>query len=591
MVQLPDPIITPAPNFALLGRQYVQFRPRQTDLDSNTNSGVGASAGVSGDGNGDAGISVGASATDTSDTATSGQVSPTSGDGNGDGNTTQSESTPSSTSSTSSQTSSPSSTSTTSTSPTSTSSASSISSSQTSSSSSSTSSSSQSQTSTTSSSSSNSSSSSDTSSSFTSTSQSTTSSSSSTVTSSISSETNTSSVTFVTVITTEPDGSVSTFTVPSTLSSQSPNSKSSTARTAVIAGSTVGGVLFLILLTALASLFCWRRRKNRKLGFIEALTRRSKEGKGAGGVGLLDGEFDDDEEYRDELAAVHMRQRTISAHSPQPSVGAGSMTSLSDPAQNSANYPYNPAPTLYRARASDSGSMFHEEGVWPPPNHGTQFVDPFVPARELSKDSELGSIVDQIMGPNTSSNANDLPPGAAPAAVPGISSAAAVTTDNISHIRGTSGSSVGSMTPKRSSPLTKTLIKPDPPRSILTHPQTDSNIFSDAYHKITSSPLSTQPKNWLERQPKTPSPRNASLTLPPPLNLNGSDSSSAPPSAFANSASSLVSAYGAPHITSPPTSAGTQKHSKRVSWGDLPTPRSRPGSRQGSIAGGIGEAV
>ncbi|GAW10123.1 hypothetical protein LENED_012356 [Lentinula edodes] len=358
----------------------------------------------------------------------------------------------------------------------------------------------------------------------------------------------------------------------------------------IIAGSAVGGALFAILLAVLVSLFCWRRRKNRKLGFIEALTRRSKEGKGAGGIGLLDGEFDDDEEYRDELAGVHMRERTTSAHSPQPSVGAGSMASLSGPTQNSqhANYPYNPAPTLYRARASDSGSMFHEEGVWPPPNHGTQFVDPFVPARELSKDSELGSIVDQIMGTDISAHASSLPPGAAPAVVPG----AVGVPNSSSHVRGASGSSVNSTTPKRSSPLSKMLSKPDPPRSILTRTQTDPNASFDAHNNSTmvSSPTSIHPRNWLERQPKTPSPRDPPLTLPPPLNLSGTGGSSAPPSAFANSASSLVSAYGAPHMTSPPTSAGTSKHNKRVSWGELPTP-SRPGSRTGSIAGGIGEAM
>ncbi|KAJ3787795.1 hypothetical protein GGU10DRAFT_347838 [Lentinula aff. detonsa] len=564
-MQIPEPIITPAPRF---GREYLQYKPRQTAFDSND---VGASAGLGDDGDGDTGVSIGNSVTDTGDTAVSGQASATSADGNGAGDSTQSGSlSSSSTSSTSSPTPSFTTTSSSITTPppsTTSDTSSSTSTSQTSSSSSTTTSS-QTLTST-GSSSTDSPTSSQSSSTDTSTSQSDTSSSpSSTITSSASSSSDTSSqssVTFVTIITTEPDGSVSTLTVPSSLSSQLPNSKSTAARTAVIAGSAVGSVLFLILLAVLVSLFCWRRRRNRKLGFIEALTRRVKEGRGAGGVGLLDGEFDDDEEYRDEMTGVHMRERAISAHSPQPSVGAGSVASLSGPAQNSqnVNYPYNTAPTLYRARASDSGSMFHEEGVWPPPNHGTQFVDPFVPARELSKDSELVSIVDQVMGPNASTNASGLPPGAAPAVVPGVSGTAAIVSD--SHVR-------------------------EPPRSILAHARNDSTTSLDVDNTFVSSPLPTQPRNWLERQPKTPSPRNPSLTLPPPLNLN----SSAPPSAFANSASSLVNAYGAPHITSSPTSAGTQKQSKRVSWGELPAPvrpLSRPGSRQGSITGGIDEAM
>ncbi|KAJ3838358.1 hypothetical protein F5878DRAFT_619800 [Lentinula raphanica] len=588
MVQILEPIITPAPRLPATFREYYL---RQIDSDSNA---IGASAGLSGDG--DAGASAGNSLTDTGDSPISGQASATSGNGDGSGDSNQTDTSSSSSTSDTSSTSPSTTTSATTTTtppPTTTFDTSVTTTSQTSSSISSSTTSTQTSNSTNSSSDSTSSQSS---SSTTPTSESNIStSSSSTITSSPSSSSNTSSpsLTYVTIVTTEPDGSVSTLTVPSSLSPQSPNSKSTATRTATIIGSTVGSVLFLILLAILVSLFCWRRRRNRKLGFIEALTRRVKEGRGAGGVGLLDGEFDDDEEYRDEIAGVHMRERNINAHSPQPSLGAGSVVSLSGSTQNrqNANYPYNSAPTLYRARASDSGSMFHEEGVWPPPNHGTQFVDPFVPARELSKDSELGSIVDQVMGPNDSTHSlpSGLPPGAAPAVIPGVSSAAAISSN---HARGTSGSSIASTTPKKPSPLAKTTSNPEPPRpSILVHTQNHSNPSLDANTTLTTSPLTTiQPKNWLERQPKTPSPRNASLSLPPPLNL----STSTPPSAFANSASSLVSTYGVPQVGSPPTSAASQKQTKRVSWGELPTPSrpsSRPGSSQGSIAGGIGEAM
>ncbi|KIK57757.1 hypothetical protein GYMLUDRAFT_745571 [Collybiopsis luxurians FD-317 M1] len=241
------------------------------------------------------------------------------------------------------------------------------------------------------------------------------------------------------------------------------------------------------------------------------------------------------------------------------------MVSLANPPQNPhhVDSPYNSAPTLYRARASDSGSMFHEEGVWPPPNHGTQFVDPFVPARELSGDSDLSDIVDQVMGP-ASTDTTALPPGAAPAVAPALAGAIA-SPDTSGHSREISGSSATSSTiPKKSSPLTQTVA----------HPGTSN-----------SAP---QPKNWLERQPKTPSPRNTTFALPS-LVIGGNEGTPAPPSAFANSASSLINAYGTPTHPSVPIglsqSSASTKQTKRVSWGDLPTPTrpaSRPGSRQGT---------
>ncbi|KAE9409667.1 hypothetical protein BT96DRAFT_913183, partial [Gymnopus androsaceus JB14] len=97
--------------------------------------------------------------------------------------------------------------------------------------------------------------------------------------------------------------------------------------------------------------------------------------------------------------------------------------------------------------------------------------------------------------------------------------------------------------------------------------------------KFTSSHLPTtptQPKNWLER-----SPRNAAFSLPP---LASSLESRIPRQRLRRLRSSLADAYGTGGSgrTTP-----TQKH---ISWGELPKPPSvgggsRPGSRQGSIAG------
>jgi hypothetical protein len=52
-------------------------------------------------------------------------------------------------------------------------------------------------------------------------------------------------------------------------------------------------------------------------------------------------------------------------------------------------------PLLFRARASESGSIF-QESVWPPPSAASQLTDPLTSA---SHAVDLGSIVNAVMGP------------------------------------------------------------------------------------------------------------------------------------------------------------------------------------------------
>ncbi|KIN98826.1 hypothetical protein M404DRAFT_156794 [Pisolithus tinctorius Marx 270] len=47
---------------------------------------------------------------------------------------------------------------------------------------------------------------------------------------------------------------------------------------------------------------------------------------------------------------------------------------------------------------SESGSMFRED-VWPPPNERSRLIDPLSSSQEI----ELGSIVNDVMGPPTAS--------------------------------------------------------------------------------------------------------------------------------------------------------------------------------------------
>ncbi|XP_006464162.1 hypothetical protein AGABI2DRAFT_120937 [Agaricus bisporus var. bisporus H97] len=99
-------------------------------------------------------------------------------------------------------------------------------------------------------------------------------------------------------------------------------------------------------------------------------------------------------------------------HSPLPSQSQNQMPNSNS---NYTNYnssvtsiPHSspPVPSLFRPRASESGSIFREEGVWPPPNEkSNEFVDPFVGhVKKVSSEvgDELGKIVRDVMGPSSS---------------------------------------------------------------------------------------------------------------------------------------------------------------------------------------------
>ncbi|EEB98998.1 hypothetical protein MPER_01393, partial [Moniliophthora perniciosa FA553] len=201
-------------------------------------------------------------------------------------------------------------------------------------------------------------------------------------------------------------------------------------RTAVIAGSTVAGLILLFLL--LAGLFIWRRHKNRETTFIENLIKRGREGKGAGSVGLLDDEFDDDDNvpmqrYRDTPRAGHTPSGSLSTppsiNYAMPMSNANVNASISSVNTISRQVPASPAPSLFRTRASDSGSIFHEHI---PGAESVRFVDPLT--RGNGSEIDLSKIVDDVMGPgqriaasrpttittsSSSEPASSLPPGAA----------------------------------------------------------------------------------------------------------------------------------------------------------------------------------
>ena len=55
----------------------------------------------------------------------------------------------------------------------------------------------------------------------------------------------------------------------------------------------------------------------------------------------------------------------------------------------------SPSPYILGMRATGSGSIFQEQGVWPPPSEKSRLIDPLVAG---SEQVELGNIVDHVMG-------------------------------------------------------------------------------------------------------------------------------------------------------------------------------------------------
>ncbi|KAJ7680485.1 hypothetical protein DFH06DRAFT_1404514 [Mycena polygramma] len=278
-----------------------------------------------------------------------------------------------------------------------------------------------------------------------------------------------------------------TSALPPPTSLSNPGSSPSTAqRTAIIAGATAAGVALVLLL--LGGVFVYKRHKSRKREFSEAIGRVRREAHGAGGVGLLDEEGFDDEDvpmrrYQDN-AVTHSR----SASSLGP--------------------PQSPAPSLFRQRA-ETGSLFREEGVWPPPQ-GTH-VDPLV---GVGTGDGLGKIVDEIMGPSPTARKDDATRGN----IPSMSSASSSSLyadpfRDISHVpapsdpslyfdrRGASSSSAASAHSQQTSGS-----RPTTPQSLLglpagaATPKKPSPLAASAVPSTAAAPPTSA--TWLTRSPR-----------------------------------------------------------------------------------------
>ncbi|KAH6873983.1 hypothetical protein BKA70DRAFT_1449829 [Coprinopsis sp. MPI-PUGE-AT-0042] len=176
----------------------------------------------------------------------------------------------------------------------------------------------------------------------------------------------------LTVVTTTSNGVLTTFTTQVTALVNASNSGNGEVhRTAMIAGLTTGLVVLLAII--LGGVFAYRRQARRRALNALAEQKREKESKN-----LLDSEgFDDD------VGSYH--QQTMRSHF---SVGSNQRV-------------MSPAPTMIRSRASDTGSIFREN-VWPPPQ--SEMVDPI---QHNSSQVNLGTIVDDVMGPTGRTHTSD----------------------------------------------------------------------------------------------------------------------------------------------------------------------------------------
>ena len=160
------------------------------------------------------------------------------------------------------------------------------------------------------------------------------------------------------------------MSIPTTLSD--PVSRvSSSERTAIIAGSVAGGVAFILLVAAI--IMFYRRHQHKKKGFFPAYEPKPR-------TMLLAGE-DLDDEYG------YSRQTSNA-----PTTIASSVRRIESPVNNlPRSISIDHSPRLLRPRASDTGSIFHEGGIWPPPSG---LVDPILAGSNIN----LSNIVNDVMG-------------------------------------------------------------------------------------------------------------------------------------------------------------------------------------------------
>ncbi|KLO06173.1 hypothetical protein SCHPADRAFT_698460 [Schizopora paradoxa] len=227
------------------------------------------------------------------------------------------------------------------------------------------------------------------------------------------------STSFATIITSE-DGFLTTIVSPvATLNVASTTSGGSKTNSGAIAGAVVGAVALIAI--GFGLIFCYRWRQNRRSSRAHRLlpTPRSvlladednfdlaadaqHQTRSRGIFGsIIRHRGGGDEQYSDAGPSSHYG----STQQYNPSTGhvgdasfANDASLASMDAAELSGLDHEPPPRLMRARASQTGSMFEELGIWPPPGEGSRLSDPLMTASNV----DLTGIVENVMGPGEGS--------------------------------------------------------------------------------------------------------------------------------------------------------------------------------------------
>ncbi|KAL4070077.1 hypothetical protein V8B97DRAFT_524873 [Scleroderma yunnanense] len=203
----------------------------------------------------------------------------------------------------------------------------------------------------------------------------------------------------------------STYTTQSLIPSIIPTQPSSTSnqRAAIIGGSAAGAAVFIIIL--IATIFYFRRKHFKRLRIMDAIMSGRNQARQR--AMLLAGEDLDDIDLSHHPPSGRYRdyETPWDTGSPQGSMSdrsfipPGFPSPLAPTFGGSISGASNPSiPTLYQARRSEAGSLFHEE-VWPPPSERSRLIDPLLHSQEI----DLSTIVDNVMGPSASSGQQQHP--------------------------------------------------------------------------------------------------------------------------------------------------------------------------------------
>jgi len=295
------------------------------------------------------------------------------------------------------------------------------------------------------------------------------------------------------------------ISIPTTLSN-SGNRISSSDRTAIIAGSVAGGVAFILLVAAM--ILFYRRHQKKKKGFFPAFEPKPR-------TMLLAGE-DLDDEY------AYSRQ-TSNAPTPIPS----SVRRTESPVNNlPRSISIDQSPRLLRPRASDTGSIFHEGGIWPPPSG---LVDPILAGSHITLTNIVNDVMDSFTSHQNDASGND-------AVIRPRGGNRSTNDTSTVHSEGSIYSTdLPDFTPNRvqdhgrntSTNSEEPLIPPEPLYLASTHSGSSPSIPQPPYESSfsgSSTSLSriTNPngtRNWLDRSPRklSESPTNPFNRNPSPL--------------------------------------------------------------------------